>query len=167
MAIAVSGTHIVGSFKGLNGSTSKLQLRNSDTHSEFVGKCRLHRGGHNINYRSIPQFPPRILTQIMAWCGTHVFALRTYVCMQCWICIVLCCPVQCLAMLCCVTLQCADKLCCVALPCVFCYIVFRSQSFPLYCAVLIHELHCVLLLRCVCYMLCLIKLKLQNFHLVS
>ena len=41
--------------------TSKLELRNSDTHSEFVGKCRLHRGGHNIDYQSIPQFPPRVL----------------------------------------------------------------------------------------------------------
>ena len=57
----VSGTHIAGDFNGLNGSTLKLQLRNSDTHSEFVGKCRLHRGRHNIDYRSIPQFPPRVL----------------------------------------------------------------------------------------------------------
>ena len=60
MGTAVSGTHIAGDFKGLNGSASKLQLRNSDTHSEFVGKCRLHRGGRNIDYRSIPEFPPRV-----------------------------------------------------------------------------------------------------------
>ena len=39
MGTAVSGSHIAEDFKGLNVSTSKLQLRNSDTHSEFVGKC--------------------------------------------------------------------------------------------------------------------------------
>ena len=34
-------------------STSKLQLRNSDILSEFVGKCRLYRGGHNTDYQPI------------------------------------------------------------------------------------------------------------------
>ena len=59
---SLCGTHIVMELRcWFRGSTSKLQLRNSDTHSEFVGKCRLHRGGHNIDYRSIPQFPPRVL----------------------------------------------------------------------------------------------------------
>ena len=61
---SLCGTHIVMELRcWFRGSTSKLQLRNSDTHSEFVGKCRLHRGGHNIDYRSIPQFPPRVQTR--------------------------------------------------------------------------------------------------------
>ena len=59
---SLCSTHIVMALRcWFRGSTSKVQLRNSDTHSEFVGKCRLHRGGHNIDYRSIPQFPPRVL----------------------------------------------------------------------------------------------------------
>ena len=59
---AVSCTHIVVALRcWFRGSTSKLQLRNSDTHSEsLLGRCRLHRGGHNIDYRSVPQFPPRV-----------------------------------------------------------------------------------------------------------
>ena len=59
---AISSIHIVMALRcWFRGSTSKVQLRNSDTHSEFVGKCRLHRGGHNIDCRSIPQFPRRVL----------------------------------------------------------------------------------------------------------
>ena len=59
---AVSCTHIVVALRcWFRGSTSKLQLRNSDTHSEsLLERCRLHRGGHNIDYRSVPQFRPRV-----------------------------------------------------------------------------------------------------------
>ena len=39
-----------------------VQHRNYNCATQiFVGKCRLHRGGHNIDNRSIPQFPPRDL----------------------------------------------------------------------------------------------------------
>ena len=59
---AVSGTHIVVALRcWFRGSTSKLQLRNSDTHLEFVGKRRLHRGGHNIDYQTFLNFlAPRV-----------------------------------------------------------------------------------------------------------
>ena len=43
------------------GSTSKLQLRNSDTHSEFIGKCHLH-------HRSFPQFPSCLVET--GFCGS-------------------------------------------------------------------------------------------------
>ena len=51
MGTTVSGNHMA----------LKYVLIYSDTHSEFVVKCRLHHEGHNIDYRSIPQFPPRVL----------------------------------------------------------------------------------------------------------
>ena len=63
VGIAVSGTQIVMALRyvliqGFNIEITTAQLRYSDTHSEFVGKCRLYHGGHNIDYRSIP---PRVL----------------------------------------------------------------------------------------------------------
>ena len=42
------GPHIARDFKGLN-AWFNIEIAN------------VYRGGHNIDYRSIPQFPPRVL----------------------------------------------------------------------------------------------------------